>query len=632
MKKNISINISGIIFHIEEDGYASLQAYLESITAYFSSYEDSKEIIADIENRIAEIFLSKLDDGKQIITVEDVDALIATMGTTSDFEAIEEEEETTENSKESTAENEPKEEGTTENVPPKRLERDEKRRVFGGVAAGMAHYFGIDALWVRLIILLMFFNVLFGPISGFVLIAYVVLWIVIPGSYDLEVDKSIKKMYRDPDHRVLGGVASGIAAYFGIDITVVRLLFLVSIFFGVGIIAYIILWIITPEAKTITEKMEMQGEPVTLSNIEHNVKEKLNVNEGEESTFVKILLFPFRAIAAIFQALGKLLGPISTFLVEALRVAAGIVITMIGLGSLTGLIVSTAVMLGFVSTWGHMAHINSIPLDLVRDSFPTFGYIAIFLASFIPFLLVTLLGISILVKRIVFNAAVGWSMFGLWVIGLIGIAYTVPKVVSDFSSEGEYRESVEYRFNANTINIGMVEAGMEHYDMVNLKIRGHEDSVLRLDMKFSARGNSRRNAGENAQMVSYEVNQKGTNLFFDSNLTFKEDAAFRVQELYMTLYVPYGQVFTMEEDLKYIVNNTINYHGYKTWQMEDNQWVFTEDDLKCLTCAEEYDDDSDVRNMDDEFGDDSSMIFDMDDFDEIEVDGNIKVVIASDRS
>ena len=89
MKKNISINISGIIFHIEEDGYDKLKAYLESISRYFSSFTDSKEIISDIESRIAEIFLSKLSEEKQVITEEDVTSLITTMGSIQDFQALE---------------------------------------------------------------------------------------------------------------------------------------------------------------------------------------------------------------------------------------------------------------------------------------------------------------------------------------------------------------------------------------------------------------------------------------------------------------------------------------------------------------------------------------------------------------
>src|SRR6478752_3674164 len=90
MKKNISINISGIIFHIEEDGYDTLRKYLDSINKYFGSFEDSSEILADIESRIAEIFLAKLNEGKQVITAEDVQHLVATMGNVSDFKAAEE--------------------------------------------------------------------------------------------------------------------------------------------------------------------------------------------------------------------------------------------------------------------------------------------------------------------------------------------------------------------------------------------------------------------------------------------------------------------------------------------------------------------------------------------------------------
>ena len=90
MKKNISINISGIIFHIEEDGYDKLKKYLDTINSYFSTYEDSEEIIADIEGRIAEIFLGKLTEGKQAVTAKDVAVLIKTMGSVADFEALEE--------------------------------------------------------------------------------------------------------------------------------------------------------------------------------------------------------------------------------------------------------------------------------------------------------------------------------------------------------------------------------------------------------------------------------------------------------------------------------------------------------------------------------------------------------------
>lgn len=169
MKKNISINIGGIIFHIEEDGYDKLKNYLDSVNKYFSTFEDSKEIIEDIEGRIAEIFLSKLDDGKQIINKEDVDELIATMGTTKDFEATietepEEEQPKQAEEKEETKEEE-KKESTKESASSgrsKRLFRDNKRRVIGGVASGMANYFGVDPIWIRLLMLAFLFNIFWG--------------------------------------------------------------------------------------------------------------------------------------------------------------------------------------------------------------------------------------------------------------------------------------------------------------------------------------------------------------------------------------------------------------------------------------------------------------------------------------
>jgi hypothetical protein len=93
MKKTLSINISGILFHIEEDGYDTLKNYLESINTHFSGYSDSKEIISDIENRIAEIFLSYLKNNNQVITAENVTRLIEKMGTIADFSALEEKQE-----------------------------------------------------------------------------------------------------------------------------------------------------------------------------------------------------------------------------------------------------------------------------------------------------------------------------------------------------------------------------------------------------------------------------------------------------------------------------------------------------------------------------------------------------------
>jgi phage shock protein C len=86
-----------------------------------------------------------------------------------------------------------------------------------------------------------------------------------------------KRMYRNPDDRILGGVCSGLGAYFNTDPWIFRTLFIVfSIFFLSGIIIYLILWIAIPEAKTSAQKLEMRGEPITVDNIKNAVKNEFD--------------------------------------------------------------------------------------------------------------------------------------------------------------------------------------------------------------------------------------------------------------------------------------------------------------------------------------------------------------------
>ncbi len=586
MKKNISINISGIIFHIEEDGYETLRNYLDSINRYFSSYDDSKEIISDIENRIAEIFLSKLTNGKQIINTEDVDSLMATMGSIQDFEAIEEpESQQKERSK-------AKSEKSTE---PKKLYRDNQRKILGGVAAGLANYFGIDPLWIRLILVIGVLGLdffLWGAASGFFLIGYIIFWIVVPASDKLEEDKEVKKLFRNPEDRVIAGVASGIAAYFGTEVTIIRLLFVITFFFGgAGLLIYFILWIIAPEAKTITDKMQMQGESVTLSNIESNIKESLNVKEGEEENlFVKILLFPFRLIATIVSGLGKALGPFMLFLVEAIRVIAGIILVITSAALLFSLLIAAGVLMGMFAGSEYIS--GELPLMMIRDSVPVFTTITAFFTLFIPALALALLGVTIIAKRKIIPSAVGWSMFAIWMISLLGLGLTLPNVVRQYKSEGTHRVTDYYDFNEKQAVLSLEEVGMDDYQQATLRLYGYEGDQYKLVSKYESRGSSRQDAIANAQMVNYNVKQQDSVLIFDSNLTFKDDAKFRGQSLEMELYIPYESKFHMTDDLRYIIRNTIYRSGYRPSQMEGNTWMFTESGLRCLTC-EMYDDDED---------------------------------------
>ncbi len=622
MKKNISINIGGIIFHIEEDGYEILKNYLDSINKYFSSFDDSKEIIEDIEGRIAEIFLAKLDDGKQIIIKEDVDELIATMGTTKDFDATIESEPGVDEQKaapeEEPAEEEPKKEQSYEKS--KRLYRDENRRVIGGVASGLAHYFGVDAIWIRLLMIALLFNIFFWGLSGFIFIAYIVLWIAIPGSDNLEEDKAVKKLFRNTDDQVLGGVASGISSYFGIDPVVMRVIFVVSIFIGgAGLIAYIVLWIITPEAKSITEKMQMQGEPVTLSNIEENVKKSFNVKEGEESAFVKVLLFPFRLIAMIFKALGRFLGPFLRFAAEALRIVAGVFLVFLGSVLMLSFTISLIVLLGVGGTMENWVNYGDFPVEEFFSSLGTIAIISSYLASVMPALLIALAGVSIIVKRWITKAYVGWSLFGLWILGMIGLAFTVPQIISNYSAEGSYNEERTFIVEDATPTLRLNDLDINRYNSVDLRIRGHRDSALyKLKLDFESRGYSKTNARDNAEAVDYGVSRTDGDFYFDSDIDFS-DAPFRFQDVSATFYIPYGKVFQMDYELRDILRNSLWMYDYSAYDMEDNEWVFEDDgSLNCLTCEKtgkrSYSSYKDSRR-----GSDESQGYQFEDFDEVKL-------------
>ncbi len=586
MKKNISINISGIIFHIEEDGYDSLRKYLDSINQYFGSFEDSSEILADIENRIAEIFLSKLNEGKQVITLEDVNGLIATMGNVSDFKAAEEQEFA--NSEPKAEKREERSSAYSQPSAHKRLFRDQKRKIVGGVCGGLGHYFSIDPVWPRVLFALL----VIGSYGGLILL-YIILWIALPASEELDDEVSVKKMYRDAEKKVLGGVASGLAAFFGADITLIRLLFVVFGFIGgLGFILYIILWIALPEANTITEKMEMQGEPVTLSNIESSVKKSLNEKDTEESTLAKIILFPFRAIAAVLTALGNALGPIAKLFFELIRVVIGLAILATGLAFLVSIVITFGVFLGLFSTsllpeyWGSDIQGLAFPMDAIRNTFPVWSMIAAFVVVLIPSLGILLSGASILAKHSFFNSAVGWSMLGLFIMGVLMLSFTVPKMIYSFKEEGEYKTEKVFDLKGKTPILKMSEVGLDDYNMTDLTIKGYDGKEIKLVQRFRAQGTTRKNGAENAQMVDYKVVQQDSVITFDSNMTFKKEAKFRAQRLDMELFIPIGQTFVIEEDLwRLIDNNHWDYDGYRDSNF-NKTWKMTDQGFECVNCTE----------------------------------------------
>jgi len=638
MKKNISINISGIIFHIEEDGYEKLKEYLGSINKYFDTFDGSSEIIADIESRIAEIFLSKLNEGKQIITLEDVTALMATMGGIQDFQAVEEETtpfETSTEKEEEQEEEETSQSSTDER--PKKLFRDKKRRLVGGVAAGIAHYFSIDPLWIRLIFIVLLFDFFITfALGGLVLVAYIVLWIVLPESDKLKEDKKLKKMYLNPQGRVIGGVANGVATYFGADIALIRVLFVLATFLGgTGLIAYIVLWIILPEAKSITDKVQMKGEAVTLENIESSIKKTQDTKEHpkEESKLVKVLLFPFRIIAIILGGLAKALGPIARFIIDSIRIILGVLLTIFGLAILFSVLIVGGVFLGLLAG-SDMVHLGSFPLELINNTFSPFGFVAAMLVVGIPGLTVLFLGLSIAARTKIINATVGWAMFALWLLGIIGLSFTLPSLIYEFKDEGEYTQTNYYQIDSSQMVLDIKDIGYGDYDGVRLKLRGFDGEQIKLVQEFSSRGSTKREAMDNARSIEYNITQNDSLLIFDSSIDFSKETRFRGQDLLMTMYIPYGQTFIMQNNFDDLIYYSFGYQGFSSSQIIGNTWMFNPTGLECISCSN-YSSSAEKRreNYEDLYSDnirgrESDIIYEVEAFNKINISGPYRVNIV----
>jgi len=678
MKKTISINISGVIFHIEEDGYDKLRNYLTSVQQYFSTYEDSQEIVTDIENRIAEKLLGKLKAAsKQVVSLDDVNELIAAMGTVSDFEAIEEEEIlVTTGGRNSARPNASTGTGAPTNpgpqptgsgassgnagpnpgagayAEPRRLVRDIRRKTLGGVAAGLAHYFNIDVVWVRLIFVALVIGLpalvgasngdgdFTGGLSGFTVIVYIAMWIALPGTAGIEEDKTIKKFYRNPDDKVLGGVASGIAAYFGIDIGVVRLLFVLGIvFFGVGFLLYIVLWMISPAANTLTEKMEMQGRPITLYNIESSIKQNLNIAEStsNESTLTRILLFPFRAIATIIGGLGSALGPLMNGVVAIIRVFAGILMLVLAFALM---IVCLAFLGGAIGLWSSTAiGSGGFPMDLIRADITPPMVVAGFAAGILPAFGLAVLGVMLITTHNVIGSRTALTAAGVWLVSLVIFIGTTSPLIRSFERRGTVDETKVLNVSGTmpTFSLNDIDDDDSWGSRPAIELKGYDGTTINLVQHFRAQGRTRADAQKNAKMLRYTYTVLDSVVRFDDAVQMQ--GRFRAQDLDMDLLIPYDKPFRMTPEFARYIRN--EFGNREIDRMDASIWKFTrQDGLVGINFPREKDrsddsEDNDVTDLNDEvqnaitneLGDDFDNIgdhtrqFTVGDFSKVDVSG-----------
>ncbi len=555
MNKTVNINLAGIFFHIDEDAYLKLQRYLEAIKRSFTDSQGRSEIIADIEARIAELFNERVQNDKQVIRIKEVDEVITIMGQPEDYLVDEE-----------IFEDEPQQfySRSTKSSPSKKLYRDTDNSYVGGVSSGLAHYFGVDVIWIRLA------------------------WILL----------------------VAGA--------------------------GTGILLYILLWVLVPEAKTTAEKIMMTGEPVNISNIEKKIKDGFdtvtetvgdvakNVTDSVSSAAKKVdVKKGANSIKSSSRTFFDTLGDVIMFLFKIFAKFIGAILMFVGSVTVIALIVS-------LFTVGISDAVNVPGFDIVdaANSANTPIWLVSLLVLFavgVPFFFLAYLGLKILVNNLksIGNVA-KFSLLGLWLIAVIGLVVLGVKQASEHAFDANIVQKEQLNITAkDTVFVKMVgndnfyrsKHGHLYRDTnsfrivpdendekiiyssdIRLIVRSTKDSLGALSIEKKAEGSSYSIAKKRAEQINYSYALANNELLLDAFLTTDFENKYRDQEVELILYLPEGSTLYADDNTYSFHRNSPYYNDILDNGQEEHYLKILHNDTKCIDC----DDDAFEVNVDTE--------------------------------
>lgn len=530
MNKTVNINLGGLFFHIDEDAFQKLNRYFDAIKRSLSNSSGQDEIMKDIEMRISEIFSESKETDKQVISLKDVDAMIAVMGQPEDYR-IEEEEGDTQN----TSQN------FTKTKSNKKLYRDIDKNILGGVAAGFGHYMGVDSLWIRLFLVLI----------------------------------------------VIAGV-------------------------GFPILLYFILWVLIPKAQTTTEKLEMTGEPANLSNIEKKVREEFAAfsDKVENADYEKMGKQAKNGVEKVGSVIGEVFMTI--FSVFAKLIGALILIFSI-------MVLGSLIIGGF--TFGSTTFVD-MPWQgyydaVIVSEFPIWLIVLLgILAIGIPFFFLMILGLKLLITNMksIGNVA-KYTLLALWLLAVgtliafgvkqaTEVAYNGKSIqkeilavspVDTLQIQFKYNEYYSKDFHHTDFELTQDENENEviYSNDVRLEIKYTEESQAYLSIEKKAEGKSLADAKKRAEKINYEYKLEGNKLLLNNYLTTDLKNKYRNQEVILYLYVPKGTILKPDSSVQNYDssdNSFFNLHFSSdtyTYQVGMNKIV-------CLNCPLEENDYNDV--------------------------------------
>ena len=386
--------------------------------------------------------------------------------------------------------------------------------------------------------------------------------------------KPQKRLYRDPDKRYLGGVCSGLAAWLGISPLVVRLIFIViTLIYGASLVVYLILWIIIPKAKTTAQKLEMYGEPVTIGNIEKNIRKNISDTSLQQS---------FRNfLNEVGEFFGKTFGVVGRIIAILLGISLiccgiGFAISLICLFSMQDLVFSHFVEWDFLSFTELLKHIISrtsyiilLICTVLTVALLTFASIFWGLKLMIGFkvkykmvhLALSILFIGVIITAIVTSVAQARDF--AW--NNAPIAETRQINASDTLYLSLAPSSLQ--LSNNPLDVYFDKENLRFYGKPNIHIRKSDDGQIKLRLNRESQGESRRAARQYAENIAYSVDARDSLLIFDPYFTVTPEDKWKFQTLDVTLYVPVGAMIIIDETLH---NNSVTWRFFRRYKANSN--------------------------------------------------------------
>jgi phage shock protein PspC (stress-responsive transcriptional regulator) len=527
MNKTVTINLGGIVFHIDEDAYQKLSRYFDAIKRSLKNSSGQDEILKDIEMRISELLGEKLISEKHVIGLKEIDEVITVMGQPEDY--IIEDETNIGNNFHATKKS-------------KKLYRDKEKGMIGGVAAGLSHYFGIDVVWIRIISLLLFFGL------------------------------------------------------------------------GTGALAYLILWIVIPEAVTTSEKLEMTGEPVTISSIEKKVREEF---DSVSEKFKNVDYDKYgNQIKTGAEKFGNTLSVIISNTFKVFAKFLGVILIITGLTVLFFLFVG-------IFTLGSGAFIKFPWQEFVNagnfTEYPIWVFgLLMFLAIGIPFFFLTLLGFRLLSPTIKSIGSIAkYTLLALWIIAVAALISIGIQQASEVANEGKTVQKeilpiqptdtllIKFRYNENYAN------GIEDNDNfkfvldtsknqlifsnnIRFEIVKTDEKLPYIQIDKTARGKSFLDAKNRAEKIQYGFKIEGNQLVLDNYLLTNLADKFRNQEITIHLHLPEGVRFKVDKSVQHYDesdNEFFNLH----YSSDDYLYKVKNSKVTCLNCPEDENEYNDVE-------------------------------------